>query len=158
MDIADEDIINLWKILHKHGVKYIMVGGFATNLHGFNRTTADIDVWLKDEKENRHNFRKALDELQIGNFEALETTQLVPGWSTIYLTAGFELDVMTYISGFETDKFDECYQMAPEAIIEETPVRFLHINHLIASKQASNREKDKLDITELNIIKKQNNQ
>lgn len=27
-----------------HQVKYIMVGGFAVNLHGFARTTSDMDI------------------------------------------------------------------------------------------------------------------
>lgn len=34
MDILDEEIINLWRLLNKHHVMYIMVGGFATTLHG----------------------------------------------------------------------------------------------------------------------------
>jgi len=37
-----------------------MVGGFAVNMHGFNRTTNDVDIWLKDEKINRRNFGKVM--------------------------------------------------------------------------------------------------
>ena len=37
MDILDDEIITLWRLLHEHDVKYIMVGGFATNLHGYSR-------------------------------------------------------------------------------------------------------------------------
>lgn len=41
MDILDEEILSFWRVLQKYQVKYIMVGGFATNLHGFSRMTAD---------------------------------------------------------------------------------------------------------------------
>ena len=41
MDILDEEIVKLWKLLSENEVQYIMVGGFATNLHGFSRITAD---------------------------------------------------------------------------------------------------------------------
>ena len=56
MDIFDEEIVNLWRLLYKHHVRYIMVGGFATNLHGFSRITADADIWLEDNLENRKRF------------------------------------------------------------------------------------------------------
>ena len=64
---------------------------------------------------------------------------------------------MTYLTGFEQEKFDDCYIKANEAIIENISVRFFHINQLIESKKATNRLKDQLDIEELEKIKKQNN-
>ncbi len=48
MDVFDEEIIKFWKALNKFNVRYIMVGGFATNIHGFQRFTADIDIWIED--------------------------------------------------------------------------------------------------------------
>jgi hypothetical protein len=40
-------------------LRYIMVGGFATRFHGFNRNTDDLDMWLEDSVENRRNLRKS---------------------------------------------------------------------------------------------------
>jgi hypothetical protein len=48
MDILDNELLNFWKSLNEFDVKYIMIGGFAVNLHGFSRTTGDLDMWLKD--------------------------------------------------------------------------------------------------------------
>ena len=48
MDVFDEGFLDLWRALHEEGVRYIMVGGFATNMHGFTRATADLDLWLED--------------------------------------------------------------------------------------------------------------
>ena len=62
MDISDEEVLHLWKTLQKHQVIYIMVGGLATSLHGFNRMTADIAIWIKDSLENRKNLRRVLEE------------------------------------------------------------------------------------------------
>ena len=33
MDVSDETLIQFWKSLNDHNVKYIMVGGFATRFH-----------------------------------------------------------------------------------------------------------------------------
>ncbi len=153
MDILDEEILGFWKLLYANKVKYIMVGGFATNLHGFQRTTGDLDVWIKDTMENRKRFRKTLKEAEIGDFESIETTQLIPGWSVLKFPSGFELDVMTFLKGFSAEKFDECYKISPIALIENTEIKFLHINHLIEAKKAAGRPKDKLDLIELEKIR-----
>jgi hypothetical protein len=158
MDLLDEELLKLFRSMHQHGVKYLLVGGFATNLHGFSRITADLDLWIKDEKQNRIKFRDSLKDAEIGDFEAIENMEFIPGWTSICLDSGFELDIMCYISGFESGRFDECYEMASEAVITDIPVRFLNLQHLISSKKISDRDKDKIDVIELERIwrKKQN--
>jgi hypothetical protein len=156
VDILDNEILQLWSLLEKNKTIYLMVGGFATTLHGFNRNTEDIDIWIKDTIENRVALRNTLKELGVGDFESIETTQFIPGNTSIILNSGFELDIMTSLNGFEQVAFDDCYKMAPTAIIEEIPVKFLHINHLIQAKRATGRSKDLLDIDELEKIKKHN--
>lgn len=149
MDVLEEDVLGLWKVLHKYHVRYIMVDGFATNFNGYSRFTADMDLWLDDAVVNRKQFRKALAEAEIGDFESLETTELIPGWSSIYLNSGIELDIMTSIAGFPKERFDECFNIAPTVLIHDVPVRFLHKNHLIEAKLALGRPKDLNDIEEL---------
>jgi hypothetical protein len=156
MDILDEEILNLWKVLNSNGVSYIMVGGFATNLHGFSRTTADMDIWIKDTPENKKKLRKSLADLGLGDFEVIESTQFVAGWSSISLNSGFELDIMTDLKGLSQLRFDECFANASTAVIAEIPIKFLHIQQLIESKRASARPKDLIDIIELEKIRKQN--
>ena len=154
MDILDEDILLLWKSLYNNNVRYIMIGGFATNLHGYNRTTADIDIWVEDTLSNRKNLRKALLEQGSGDYDVIETMQFMPGWTDFQLNFGFKLDVMTSVKGLENIGFDECYKYAVVTEIENIEVRFLHFNHLITCKKATGRPKDLLDIEELEKIKK----
>jgi hypothetical protein len=44
MDVLDEGLLDFWYKLNDNHVRYIMVGGFATRLYGFNRITDDIDL------------------------------------------------------------------------------------------------------------------
>ena len=157
MDILDEDILSMWFYLDKHNVKFIMIGGFATNLHGFQRFTGDCDIWLKDTLENRKNLRAALHEYGLSDMESLETLDFVPGWSSIMLIDGYELDILTEVKGLENIPFDECFDLASIAELNGTKVPFLHINHLIRSKQATARPKDLLDIIELEKIRNYRN-
>jgi len=49
---------------------------------------------------------------------------------------------MTYLKAFSQESFDECFALASTAEIENIPVRFLHINHLIKEKKLPAREKN----------------
>ena len=154
MDVLDEDILSLWRCLNNNDVRYIMIGGFAINLHGYNRATDDIDIWIDDTLENRKNLRKALKEQGSGDYDVIESMQFVPGWTDFQLNFGFKLDVMTSVKGLENIGFEECYNYAVIAEIENLPVKFLHFNHLIICKRAAARPKDLLDVAELEKLRK----
>lgn len=153
MDILDADILNFWRCLYQNDVRYIMVGGFAINLHGYSRATKDIDIWIDDTLENRKNLRKALKEQGSGDYEPIETMQFIPGWTNFQLNMGFILDVMVQVKGLNEIGFEECYKYAVVAEIETIPVKFLHYNHLITCKKAAGRPRDLSDIEELEKIR-----
>jgi len=154
MDILEEELIRFWKALNENGVRYIMVGGFATRFHGFNRSTDDLDMWLENTLPNRKNLRKAFSDLGYGDFASLETMQFVPGWTSFNVGGGVELDIMTNMKGLENIPFSESLEMASIADLEGVEVPFLHINHLIANKKIVNRPKDQIDVVELEKIRK----
>jgi len=153
VDLLDDELVQFWKALQDNEVRYIMVGGFATNLHGFSRTTADLDLWIQDLPENRQRLILALRQIGLPEMRELISTQLIPGWTNIHLPSGFELDLMTYLSGFESGYFDDCYVLASTAEIDGVSIRFLHLNHLIRSKEASGRPKDQIDLLELKRLR-----
>lgn len=50
--IFNEDFKDFLSMLNKHSVRYILVGGFAVILHGYSRTTGDMDIWVERTKDN----------------------------------------------------------------------------------------------------------
>jgi hypothetical protein len=154
MDVLDEGLLRFWEVLNKNEVKYIMVGGFATRFHGFNRNTDDLDIWLYDTIENRRNLRQAFKELKYGDFQSLETMEFVPGWTSFYIDNQIQLDIMTSMKGVEDVTFLECLEIASIADLEGIKVPFLHINHLIENKKAVNRPKDQVDVIALEEIRR----
>jgi predicted nucleotidyltransferase len=153
MDIYDEELLNFWRCLNTSNVKYIMVGGFATNLHGYSRFTADVDIWIKDTAENRKALRKGLELSENTSFEPVERMEFIPGWSSIYIASGIELDIMTKLKSFEQEKFDDCYKIASIADINGVKVPFLHLNQLIQEKRNVARPKDLEDAEALEKIR-----
>jgi len=152
--MLDDELLRFWKALNENKVRYIMVGGFATRFHGFNRNTDDLDMWLEDTIENRKNLRTSFSELGYGDFSSLEMMQFVPGWTNFYIGGGIELDIMTSMKGLENISFSECLSLASIADLEGVEVPFLHINHLIENKKIVNRPKDQVDVIELEKIRK----
>ncbi len=65
-----------------------MVGGYATNLHGFQRYTGDIDIWIEETPENRRRLRAAFLECGMGDYYMMDKIQFVPGWTDFRLKNG----------------------------------------------------------------------
>ena len=154
MDIFDEEILNFWKALQDNNVQYIMVGGYAINLHGYQRFTGDMDIWIKDSLENRKALRKAFLSCNMGDYPMIEYMQFVPGWTEFHLNNDLRLDILIDMKGLEGYTFEECLSMASVADIENVHVPFLHINQLIENKKVVDRPKDKIDVTVLEQIRK----
>ena len=108
MDILDEELLKFWNVPNKNNVRYIMIGGFATRFHGYNRTIDDLDLWLEDNLQNRKNLRAAFNELEYGDFDSIETMQFIPGWTSFH-AAGIDLDIITEMKGLEYLSFEDCY-------------------------------------------------
>jgi len=154
MDVFDVEILKFWKALQDNKVQFIVVGGYATNLHGYQRFTGDMDIWIVDTLENRKQLRIAFNDYGIGDFEMMERMQFVPGWTNFYLNNGMQLDIMVDMKGLEGFSFKECLELASIADIDGVQVPFLQIKHHIANKVAVNLPKDQLDVIYLKKLKK----
>ncbi len=154
MDVFDEEILNFWKALQDNQVEYILVGGYAINLHGYQRFTGDLDIWLKDTLQNRQKLRNAFIACDMGDFPMLEYMQFIPGWTDFHLNNNMRLDILIDMKGLEGYTFDECLNMASVADIENINIPFLHINQLIANKKQVDRPKDRNDVLALEEIRK----
>ena len=52
LDIFNPDFIDFLELLNKNEVEYLLVGGYAVILHGYIRSTGDMDLWVKKSKDN----------------------------------------------------------------------------------------------------------
>jgi hypothetical protein len=153
VDIFDEFILDFWKALQYYQVKYILVGGYAVNFHGYQRFTGDMDIWIEDTIENRRALRQSFIQCDIGDYPMIETMQFVPGCTDFHLNNNFRIDILIGMKGLEGYSFDECLAMASIADIENIAIPFLHINQLIENKKIINRPKDQIDVSALEKIR-----
>lgn len=60
------DLITFLRLLNEGRVEYLIIGGAAVNIHGFSRSTGDIDVWFNPTQEN---FDRLLHAIEMFGFE-----------------------------------------------------------------------------------------
>lgn len=124
----------------KYEVEYMFIGKSGAILLGYPSTTQDVDLFPKKSPENGERIVKALREL---DFEISDETaeKIVKGVDFVQLKTGpFDLDLVFAPDGVES--FDEAKKRM--LMIEGFPVA--NVRDIIASKRASGREKDLLDL------------
>lgn len=151
------EVFEIWKNFDLEKLEYIIIGGFAVNIYGYNRNTGDMDVFFKDTLENRLKLNKALKASKLIEFPNVETMQFIPGYTDVNIGFGMRLDLMTSVKGLEDISFDELFNNATVVEITGVKVNFIDYENLIKSKFAANRIKDILDIEELNKINSKEN-
>jgi len=55
-----QDFKELWSIFNAHGVKYLIVGGYAVSFHAQPRATKDIDLSIQPDADNAKAVHGAL--------------------------------------------------------------------------------------------------
>ena len=138
----DSNYLDMLRCLNKAGVDYIMVGGWAVNLHGYVRATIDLDIWILADQENARKVYAALGEFgaSLGQVKPEDFAQD----GTIFQigVAPCRIDVINKIDGV---KYAEASPRAIQKTIEGVPVRIISREDLIVNKRASGRTKDLAD-------------
>jgi hypothetical protein len=149
-NIFNEDFRDFIDALNKHEVEYLLVGGYAVILHGYRRSTGDMDVWVNVTAQNHKKLIKAY--LAFG----LPTTD-ISGENFLknddmdvfsYGTPPVCIEVLKKVKGCD---FNEAYKISKLYSEGGLQIRFVHINTLIEAKTASGRYKDLDDIEKLTM-------
>ena len=143
--IFNADFRDFIASLNNHGVKYILVGGYSVILHGYSRTTGDMDLWVERSEQNYVNIKNAFEEFGMPVFDMTKENFLHhPIWDVF--TFGIPpvaIDLMIKLEGFN---FQDVYARAVTFNEDELEIKVIHKNDLIAAKQKAGRSKDLNDL------------
>ncbi len=68
-NIFNDDFRDFIASLNTNKVEYVLVGGYSVILHGYNRTTGDMDVWVNKSEENYNRLTMAFADFWMPMFE-----------------------------------------------------------------------------------------
>lgn len=147
-EIFNKDFKDFLKALNNNAVEYLLVGGFAVILHGYSRTTGDMDIWVNRTNENYKKLEAAFREFGMPVFDMTENNFLHhPVWDVF--TFGIPpsaIDVMLEVKGLV---FSEAYAERQVIKVQEIHLNILSKEYLIKAKKNSGRFKDLDDIQNL---------
>ncbi len=147
-NIFNEDFRDFIRQFNSCDVRYILVGGYSVILHGYSRTTGDMDIWVDRTSKNYKKIKLAFLNFGMPVFDMTEENFLHhPEWEVFkFGKPPSSIDVMIKIKGLS---FDECYNDAVFFEEDDLQIRTIHINNLIIAKKASGRSKDLNDLENL---------
>lgn len=147
-NIFNPDFKDFLQSLNNNNVEYLLVGGYAVILHGYARTTGDMDIWVNRTSANYQNILAAFLEFKMPVFDMTEENFLNHlDWDVFrYGRKPVAIDIMTKMGGLD---FNECYRMRTEHYVDGLLIKLVHYSDLIKAKKAAGRFKDLDDLEKL---------
>ena len=162
------NIANFLQGLDEAKIRYVLVGGFAVQLHGFQRATYDIDLVLAMDENNLSHFidlaqRFSLVPVMPVSLDALKDSAQVDQWHREKGMLAFALHE-NIAGGLVVDvlikpavSFTELSQRASKVSLLGLMVPIASVDDLIAMKRVAARPKDQIDLIALDKIKRGEN-
>ena len=134
-------------VFSRHRIRYLFIGKSGAILLGFSDTTQDADLFLEKSPVNCRSVAPALRELGFAVTD-LQAAEIERGKDFVQLKNGpFDLDLVFAPDGIE--RFEDAWKRHIE--VEGFPV--CHMDDIIASKEATNRQKDRESLPRLRAFR-----
>jgi hypothetical protein len=140
------DFQEFLQLLETHGVRYLIVGGYAVAAHTVPRYTKDLDIWIDASPANAARVMAALEAFGFGSL-GLTANDFEEPDQVIQL--GYDpncIDILTGISGVA---FEDAYPKRMSVKFGTIEVAMIDRKSLAANKRATGRARDLADAEEL---------
>ena len=148
-DAFAPDTLDFIRLLSRHGVRYLLVGGEAVIFYGHVRLTGDVDFFYDRREENVRRLHAALDEFWSGEVPGIDSFRDLTREGLIiqYGLPPNRIDLLNRIDGVS---FDRAWAGRVTAEIDaeggRIPLQYIGLEDLVANKQATARPKDLADL------------
>lgn len=138
---------DVFKSFQRHEVRYVVIGGVASVLHGVPRATFDLDILIEATSENAQRLLAALAESGFGTATMTNAQDIVAHEITVF-SDRVRIDVQTRTPGVS---FQDAWLRRRTITYQGQDFFILSKEDLIASKRASARQVDIEDVRLLEL-------
>lgn len=124
----------LLRILHRHRVEFVVVGGVAAQIRGWTGATNDLDVAVSSDSANVARVNAALAEAHAG-------PGMVGALGTVFETAHGRLEIVSVADGIGRYE-DWARRASPETPEAGLTIVVADAADVVRSKEAAGRDKD----------------
>jgi predicted nucleotidyltransferase len=130
------------KSFQKYNVKYVIIGGIASTLHGVPRATFDVDILIEATPDNAKRLLDALLDSGLATASLTTAQEILENEITIFEDR-IRLDVQTSTPGIS---FTDAWNRRETMDYNGQKFYVLSKDDLIATKRAAGRDIDLEDI------------
>lgn len=157
-----DNVLTVCRLLHKHSVRYMLVGGTAVALYGYYRHSInifgeltdkpDIDLWYEPTYSNYFKVLAVMKDLGQDVNSFMEEPH--PDPSSSFFKLDFEDFTLDFLPSIKANITFPTADGRKETIeIEQVPIHFMGYRDLIEDKNATARNKDLSDIMQLKKLR-----
>ena len=148
--LLNKDYRDMIVCLLEAEVDFMLVGGYAVALHGWPRTTFDIDFWIMANPENARAVVRAIRAFGAPLMNLAESDFHKPGMVFQIGAAPQRIDIISAVDGLD---YTEASQRAVKMNVDGLAIKVISLDDLIANKRAAGRQKDIADALALEKLK-----
>jgi len=148
-----QDYKDLLSAFNAHGVKYLIVGGYAVIFHAQPRFTRDIDFFIRADPENAKATYEALAAFGAPLQEIRVEDLAEPNSFFRFGREPHAIDILPSIDGVD---FDAAWEKRIEGVVDPQSgltAYFISSAVLITAKIAAGRQQDLADVEALRTAK-----
>jgi predicted nucleotidyltransferase len=138
---------DVFRSLKNHEVRYVVIGGIASIVHGVPRTTFDLDILIDATPENVRKLLDAFLEAGLGTAALTSVDDVLNNEITIFKDR-VRIDVQTVTPGID---FASAWTNKKTVTYNDQNFYIICKNDLVRSKRASGRPVDLEDVRLLEL-------
>lgn len=142
----ETDFVDFVKLCNLHKVKYLVIGGYAVSIHGYPRSTKDLDILIELSEENAIKVKKVVDDFGFASLKLTKEDFLKRDFVTQLGYEPIRIDILNDIGGLN---YEEAWVNRKMVNYEGELIPFIGYNELLKLKAIAGRPQDLADISKL---------
>lgn len=148
----ETDFIDFIKLCNKYEVEYLVIGGYAVSIHGYPRSTKDLDICIKISEENATKMVRVIKDFGFASLKLTKEDFLKRDFITQLGHEPVRIDILNDLDGVP---FEEAWKNKRVMEFEGSEINFIGYAELLKVKEKAGRLQDIADINKLKSRNKQ---
>jgi hypothetical protein len=142
----ETDFLDFIKLCNKYGVKYLVIGGYAVSIHGYPRSTKDLDICIEMSSENAEKMVMVINDFGFASLKLAREDFLKKDFIIQLGDEPIRINILNDLAGVS---FNEAWANKKKISYEKEPIFFIGYNDLLTVKKSARRPQDIADISKL---------
>lgn len=142
----EEDFLDFIRLCNERDVRYLVIGGYAVNVHGYVRYTKDIDIAIDVSEVNAEKITLVIQDFGLGSLGLTKNDFLKKNFITQLGHEPVRIDILNDVQGVA---FEDAWQNRKVIEYEDAAINFVGLEELLILKTIAGRMQDLTDIEKL---------